>query len=536
MRWLATAVLAAATSLVHAETPMLALSWGVEFDTKSSVIRPDQALELQEFVCRLSGHGYGRLFVTGESSDEERHLPALSASREASVRIALEKLGFDPSRFSKTGGPSTEVRQSTPAAKGRNLRRVTLFYNGGALRSGAPSDCTPVWQRQLRAVGDGGAASISRALVRNQLMLPGPILVHVIKEERPGLLQSLLSPAQGPEVFAADRDEAVREAARSERLDLLSPLIAMHLPPLRPALLAEALTLACRQPDMVRALIARGAPLQSTSWQADPLYCAASAGNLDSVNLLLAAGASPNLSGGRIVLIGHRTAIVHRLIAAGADPRVKLAPPESARYNRLTLFHSYQFTTPDDVRWLAGLGLDINETTPREQTPLGIAANYATDDVLDAMLASGAMLIEPEGWGLVGHAERNPTGQLWLMRHGASVQGSGLLLMLLSRHGQIDPSLRLPVIREAVARGANVNARDHRGQSVLAAAIQAFNVEAVELLLQAGADTQVAEPGLSALDLARRPKGLAEAWRVKQQAIVQLLEASTAPAAAAPAR
>jgi ankyrin repeat protein len=537
MRWLVAALLAAGAGLAQAETPMIGLARVVEFDAKSALIRPDQALVLQEFVCRLTGYGDGTLFATGESSDDEGHLQALSAAREASVRVALDKLGVNASRFSADRGASREARGPASTLPGRNLRRVTLFYNGGSLRTGPTTDCTPSWQRQLRAVGDIGAASISQALVRDKLVLPGALLVHVIKEKRPGLLQELLSPAQRIAVPAADRDAVLREAARSQRLDLLKPLIAAGLRPLRPETLTEALELACRQPDMVRALLAWGAPPESTDRQTDPLYCAASAGNLDSLNLLLAAGASPNLPGGRIVAIGHRTEIVRRLIEAGADPRMKLAPPALTHYDLVTLFHSYRLTTPDDVRWLLGLGLDINERTPREQAPLGIAANYATDDVLDAMLASGAQLIELEGGGLVGQAQRNPAGQLWLMRHGASVSGQWLLFSLVGRgNGPPSQGERLPVLREAIARGANINARDHNGRSVLAAAIEAWNVDAVEAIVRAGAELEQVKPGLSALELARKAAPTNDEWRLRQSAILRALETRTGAPNAEPRR
>jgi ankyrin repeat protein len=235
-----------------------------------------------------------------------------------------------------------------------------------------------------------------------------------------------------------------------------------------------------------------------------PLMQAVLYGDLESVRLLLASGADPN-------------------IRNEANATALLWATDDLEKTRLLIEH----------------GADVNARSNDGRTPLLIAAGqFGSTAVVKLLLASGANL-SVKSPAVIGYStplsEAARTGDVALLRmlieRGADVKSAGFqplsnaykakcaecleLLMERSDQGTLTMAavLLAPPLGDAGAvkalldKGAEANARDPKGNTLLmlTASSDAIPVEAVKTLIERGADLNAKNPeGKTALDFAKQ--------------------------------
>jgi len=151
----------------------------------------------------------------------------------------------------------------------------------------------------------------------------------------------------------------------------------------------------------------------------------------------------------------------------------------------------YQVIRHDDLTALRALVRDggVNAPDKQGQTPLMLAAALGSVDAVRVLLAAGADVKASSGAGLTAlHlAADDPAKTRLLLDAGADVDAASQLSrtpLLVAA----STSTGADVVRQLLAKGANVNVADTSGVTPLIAAANANNREVVELLLARGAD------------------------------------------------
>ena len=233
---------------------------------------------------------------------------------------------------------------------------------------------------------------------------------------------------------------------------------------------------------------------------------AAIQGDTKTVLLLLDQGADVNARTDREKVQGMtplhwaamygQTDTVKALLARGADINARTGySGETAIHLAVTPYRVVEGQTDSErgatVRALLDAGADVHNQTKAGGTLLCTAAYHLSPDIVGRILDKARDIEERSGDG------RTP---LWC------AAGS--------------PFDRTGNVRLLLAKGADVNARDNRGKSVLAIASHVGNTEAVRMLLAKGADiSSKDQDGYTALD---------HAERFKQKDVVALLERAIA--------
>ena len=232
-------------------------------------------------------------------------------------------------------------------------------------------------------------------------------------------------------------------------------------------------------------------------------------------------------------------ALVKALLDAGADPNIR----NHAGATALT----WALDDVEKVRVLVDAGADVNATSDFGRAPLMLASAQAGSvatvklllergaeatsaalsaaafrgnlEVVRLLLASGAR--DNNGTSLAAALRGNSReclDAIAAVSKPASMAGGLFAVMPTSTPGHPD------AIQTAMARGANVNARDAKSRTplMLAAISDTLPAASVRLLLDRGADPAATDPnGLTALDFARR---------LGRTQIVDVLAAAGAPA------
>jgi ankyrin repeat protein len=233
------------------------------------------------------------------------------------------------------------------------------------------------------------------------------------------------------------------------------------------------------------------------------LHWAARGDDLEIVQLLLHGGASPTVSNRygvtplSLAALNGNAAIVEALLTAGADPNVRLAEDQTA------LMTAARAGNPDVVRALLAHGADVNA---RErvvgETALMWAALENHAGAIRTLVeygadlnAQSAMTTFPKfkfGDGIVARATSLP-------------RGGWTPLMYAARQGATNAA------RALADAGANLNLTDPNGTSALVLAIINAHVDLSAVLIDKGADPDVAEvTGMAALYAAVDMHTLAE--------------------------
>lgn len=166
-------------------------------------------------------------------------------------------------------------------------------------------------------------------------------------------------------------------------------------------------------------------------------------------------------------------AIIERLIDAGCDPRKQYL-------NGDTYLHSA--VRSDVVDALVKSGASVDARNKRDETPLMLAAKEGRLDACSALIDAGA---DARALNIRQEAALHLVAKQGRFNDRAEWECSGEIAALLLAHG------------------ADIDAKDHLGQTALHLAASANNVRCAEILLGAGASfEQVDKRGYTASDLA----------------------------------
>lgn len=263
-------------------------------------------------------------------------------------------------------------------------------------------------------------------------------------------------------------------------------------------------------PGLVIGLAATAIPAAAQETGLD-LIAAARSGSADTVQRLLAGGASPDTAEPDGTTALHWAArfddldIARALLAAGA------APGTANRYGVTPLALAATNGSEAMIRLLLDAGAPADAPSPGGDTPLMMAARTGRVPAIEALLDAGAAVDATESWreqtALMWAAEAgNADAITTLAAAGADIEarsGDELTPLLFAvREGHID------AVRALLEAGADVNAPARDDTTPLVAAVLNAHFELGTVLLDAGADPNLPDPRgsiLHALSWVRRP-------------------------------
>ena len=253
-----------------------------------------------------------------------------------------------------------------------------------------------------------------------------------------------------------------------------------------------------------------------------PLHYAAAFGSLESVKLLLEAGADVNVRNAAdatpLVLAAPSPQKVAALLAKGADPKLATKAGRTA-----LLVAAATPSAAESVKMLLDAGADVNALDQRGGSALMEATNAGRADVARLLIERGAKVDIVDGRGSTPLMEAIVAADLDLVKFylgkGANVNAASTFGGMV-KHGPIALTKLTPLmlaapfasgdmVKTLIAAGANVNCQDGRGLTPLMAAIASENQDpaVVDILIAAGADVNALDThGESPLDWARKYK------------------------------
>ena len=250
--------------------------------------------------------------------------------------------------------------------------------------------------------------------------------------------------------------------------------------------------------DVLQAIISHGADVNATNKSNETaLMKACWMGNEDAISVLLNAGADPNIAhaDGYISLHGairkgcskdvleaiishgadvnatnqaNETALRYAcwegnidtfnvLLQAGADTNIASADGNTLLYDAITADCS-----KDVLQAIISHGADLNATNKSNETALMRACRMGNEDAISVLLNAGA---DPN----IAHADG-----------------------YISLHGAIKKGCSKEVLEAIISHGADVNATNKANNTALMCACLDGNIDAIYVLLQAGADPNIA--------------------------------------------
>ena len=274
--------------------------------------------------------------------------------------------------------------------------------------------------------------------------------------------------------------------------------------------------------EMVKLLLSAGASVNLTNREgATPLMYLDAEASAEMVRDLVAARADVNArdGSGNTVLMHVISAVplaaLQELIGAGARIDAK------AENGNTLLMNAVHNDDPQVVKFLLSSGVDVNAKNEDEESAMTIAARHGKGENLKTLIEAGGTfdLKDEELNDLLGAAVDNPNATQAikiLLNAGANPdakdQDGTSIVMLAAKSGRAD------AVKLLIDHGADLNAVDNDGWTAL---MRADNVETVRVLIDAGADMSVKnKAGKTAL---------AVAIENDQDEIVKLLKSRGAP-------
>jgi ankyrin repeat protein len=264
-----------------------------------------------------------------------------------------------------------------------------------------------------------------------------------------------------------------------------------------------------------------------------PLMYAVLYGDTDSVRLLLEVGADPNArneAGATALMWAADDADKTRLLLkAGADANAR------SDDGRTPLLSATGWVGTGEVVSLLldhGANPSVTAHSPRvPTTPLRQAADLGDAAVLRTLIDHKAELKTAGFRATIAALSANSPACVDQLIESTDPKAMGdALLSLLPPRGSLGGVGNLDLVRKAIAHGADVNAKDPEGRTVLmlAAGLEYLSTDTIRLLVDRGADVNAKSAGgETALDFARRGG---------QAQVVDLLVKAGAEGGGAPAR
>ncbi len=227
------------------------------------------------------------------------------------------------------------------------------------------------------------------------------------------------------------------------------------------------------------------------------LMAAAYYGHRSVVNILLAAGADPNLLSdddglgtGMTALIlaagsffaSNRQHVLQLLIAGGADVNQRGAGGKSAIFYAALSGAGYA----DCVEIMVKAGADLNLTDDRGHTVLSAVAAAENYPMFNLLMQAGASTVGLESVQLIQAATTGNVDRVQSLLVG----NVNLDLDRGAAIGNAAAAGHTKIVELLIRAGANVNLRDKLGFTPIASAAYAGYGEIVKLLIEAGADIQ----------------------------------------------
>ncbi|XP_014679678.1 PREDICTED: putative ankyrin repeat protein RF_0381 [Priapulus caudatus] len=250
---------------------------------------------------------------------------------------------------------------------------------------------------------------------------------------------------------------------------------------------------------VVQMLLSHGADANAAnSYGETSLHHAARSGQLDIVRLLLEAGADPNVAATDIRVTPlmwaaweGAEAVVRMLLSHGADANAANCCGQTS------LRHAAHYGQLDTMLLLLEAGADPNVAeTENGKTPLMEAARKGKEAVVQMLLSHGADANAADSYGETSLHHAAHYGQLHIMLllleagadpNVAETQSGKTPLMKVMRECEE------AAVQMLLSHGANANAADSHGETSLHHAAYLGQLDIVRLLLEAGADPNVAE-------------------------------------------
>lgn len=376
-----------------------------------------------------------------------------------------------------------EVTLLGMVAEAGDLELVQLMLERGAdVNLSTKSDASTA----LMDAATGGNIEIVRLLVSaganvNEIRGGDSVLARAVRAGHEEMIQ-FLSPINDP---------VLRQKAQCQRREPYEKLSS----PISPLVsdLFEVIT--DGNLDKIRELIACGVDVNaSNEWDVNSVNFAASIGRFNIVNILLQAGANPNLGevGSPALLnaagFGDPEA-VEALIKAGANVNTVMN-------GRTALMQAVEWAFPPDdrkvVQLLIEAGSDLEIQDEYGNTAVAIAVYTDKDYLVEMLLKAGvkdtklssAYLLKSSRSGNVGRVKE-------LLQVGADVNvtdTNGFTALACAA----DAGHR-EVVRLLIEAGADIEAREKTGATPLMIAVDKARIEVIRELLQAGADVRAVD-------------------------------------------
>ena len=434
--------------------------------------------QLARLNCRLAGRGLEFALVKAQVVTPGPRAAGLAQARAQAVKHWLvTQHGWDAARI------VLEPLKGSPAG---SVPWVTVEVTP-RMYEYQPADCSLLgWQAALLAGNARMAGVVGRSLLRTGWVTdPVRLYETALAQQRGDVADAFDSPDSGIRLTPEQQAQVARLALQHGALTRFQTWLDAQ-PSQAVAQAADWHVRVCQSKGSEAGRAALIGHLKDLGLPPDAraLSCALQeARSAALTQAVLDAGAAHFIDAELTVRAGAQPELLAVLLAHGADPR-------SRTDLGLTLMHTSRLSSPADLQRLLDLGLDINAPAKTWHsnpvtTPLKEAVQYASPQVLDAMWQAGARLTGME----FAEARGNPLAKLWLHDHGLPLDAAALWVSMAG-----DGDAAAPALRALHARGAPPAAAV---QAALGEAIRVFAPDAVQALLDLGADASAAAPGLS---------------------------------------